>query len=89
MTEWFKERYIPRDEHERIVDYYRNLVAQLHVKVREARIRVDADVLDAAVEHSRRLADRSAPQAQAPGGVNVIRVDFGRRRGSKGLGLLP
>jgi hypothetical protein len=38
MGEWFNERYISRDEHQRIVEYYRTLVAQLYGNVRDLRL---------------------------------------------------
>jgi large subunit ribosomal protein L14 len=47
MVQWFQERYIAREEHQRIVDYYRKLVAQLHGNVRDLRARAAAPVTDA------------------------------------------
>ena len=83
MSEWFHERYISRDEHQRIVDYYKKLVAQLHCKLRESRSQVDAEVFDKIVAHGRRKAEREMRRlAESPpgeNGGNVIRVDFSRR----------
>lgn len=84
MSEWFDERYISRDEHQRIVDYYRALVAQLYCKLRDTRSQVDADALDQLVDHSRRQAEREMRRATeaclSENGGNVIRLDFSRRR---------
>ena len=84
MSEWFQERYISRDEHQRIVDYYRRLVAQLYGKLRESRSELDAQTLDKLVAHSRRKAEREmrrlAQGSPSELGGNVIRVDF--RRGA-------
>lgn len=84
MSEWFDQRYISRDEHQKIVDYYRNLVIQMHRTVRELRSRVDAQTLDTLVEHSKRMAERETrrvtEESLVEHGGNVIRLDFSRRR---------
>lgn len=84
MSEWFDQRYISRDEHQKIVDYYRNLVIQLHRTVRELRSRVDAQTLDTLIEHSKRMAERETrrvtEESLVEHGGNVIRLDFSRRR---------
>lgn len=83
MVEWFHERYISRGEHREVVEYYRKLVVQLHRKVRDLRAQVDAQALDAVIEHSRRLAERESQRStDAPSreyGGNVVRLDFRRR----------
>jgi hypothetical protein len=85
MIEWFDERYISRDEHRQVVDYYRKLVAQLYHQVRTLRAaQVDAQALDSIIEHSKRMAEReirrSGETTQSGQKDNVIHVDF--RRGS-------
>jgi hypothetical protein len=84
MSEWFDERYISRAEHQQIVDYYRNLVAQLHRQVRALRSQEDARTLDNLVEHGRRKAEREMRRLMEASltehGGNVIKVDFTRRR---------
>ena len=87
MVEWFDERYISRDEHQQVVDYYRKLVAQLYGTVRTLRMQVDAQALNAVVVHSRRLAERDARRtadiAPEDYGENVI-VLASRRRPPEG-----
>ncbi len=42
---WFSgfwERYVSREEHQQVVDYYRKLVAQLYGNVRDLRALVEA-----------------------------------------------
>lgn len=84
MVEWFQERYISRDEHQQIVEYYRKLVAQLYCQVCELRATgVDAHAIDSIVEHSKRLAERDARRSRESSSGeqgNVISVDFRRRR---------
>ena len=84
MVEWFQERYISRDEHQQIVEYYRKLVAQLYCQVCELRAAsVDAHAIDNVVAHSRRLAQRDARRSRETSSGehgNVISVDFRRRR---------
>jgi hypothetical protein len=77
MTEWFSKRYISREEHEQVVEYYRKQVAQLYQKLTELRVVLDAQNIDAMVEHSRRLADRERRKSRrGEDGDNVISVDF-------------
>lgn len=84
MVEWFHERYISRDEHQQVVDYYAKLVAHLHREVRELRAK-QADALDGdnISEHGRREAERETCRSSETGsgvqGDNVIHVDFCRR----------
>jgi uncharacterized protein YbjQ (UPF0145 family) len=79
MTEWFNKRYISRDEHDQVVEYYRRQVAQLYEKLSELRTVLDAQNLDTMVEHSRRVAERELRKsAHDEGGNNVISVDFRR-----------
>jgi hypothetical protein len=81
MSQGFKDRYILRSEHQEIVDFYRKLVAQLHVKVCEARSHVDAQSLDQAIDHAQRLTERREARAALTDRGNVIRIDF-RRQGA-------
>lgn len=77
MNEWFQQRYISRAEHDEVVAYYRKLVAQLHQKNREKCVEADAQALENAVDHRRRLEEREIRRSS---GRNVITVDFRRRR---------
>jgi hypothetical protein len=81
MTEWFDQRYISRDEHQQIVDYYRQQVAQLYHELCQLRSQMDAHNIDAMIEMGRRKAEhafrRSRPETI---GDNIIRVDFRRPR---------
>jgi TFIIF-interacting CTD phosphatase-like protein len=84
MIEWFDERYISRDEHQKVVDYYTKLVAQLHREVRALRaVEADAKALENIVEHSKHITERELRRsAVVPSDEpvdNVIRVDFCRR----------
>ena len=72
MTQWFQERYISRDEHREIVEYYRKLVAQLYRTVRDLRVQVDAQALNNVVLHSQRLAERDAKRA-----AEIVPQDYG------------
>jgi hypothetical protein len=72
MTEWFDQRYISRDEHRQIVDYYRKQVARLYHELSELRSGMEA-------LGSRETAPRPLPR-QAADGDNIIRLDFRRRR---------
>lgn len=80
MTQWFHERYISREEHQQIIEYYRNLVAQLQRTVCDLRTRVDAQAIDTLLEHSKmhkqRELQKSGPRL---GKGNVIRIDFRSR----------
>jgi hypothetical protein len=76
MVQSFQERYITREEHQRIVDYYRKLVARLYGNVRDLRAQAEAPV-------------KKAPQAaERPGGMpqekdlgpNVVHLGFYRDR---------
>ena len=72
MTQWFQERYISRDEHREIVEYYRKLVAQLYRTVRDLRVQVDAQALNNVVLHSQRLAERDAKRT-----AELVPQDYG------------
>jgi len=81
MVEWFQERYISREEHQEIVEYYRKLVATLQHTVGELRTRVDAENIDNMVELSRRGRERELRKSkQGEHRDNVINVDFRRLR---------
>ncbi|GAA3109737.1 hypothetical protein GCM10010520_62820 [Rhizobium viscosum] len=47
MVQRFQERYIAREEHQRIVDYYRKLVARLYGSVRDLRAQIQVPVKEA------------------------------------------
>jgi hypothetical protein len=81
MTEWFNQRYISREEHDQVVEYYRKQVAQLYQKLSELRMVLDAQNLDTLVEHSRRVAQRERRKSSRDeGSDNVVIVDFRRTR---------
>ena len=71
MTEWFDQRYISRDEHQQIVDYYRKQVARLYHELSELRSGMEA------CGRKEPLA-RPVPRQMADGD-NVIRVNFRHR----------
>lgn len=80
MVQSFQERYITREEHQRIVDYYRKLVARLYGNVRDLRAQAEAPV-------------KKAPQAaEWPDGMpqgkdlgpNVVHLGFYRDRRKSG-----
>jgi hypothetical protein len=87
MVQWFQERYIAREEHQRIVDYYRKLVAQLHGNVRDLRARAEAPVTDAPqpAEEPDDVTEEPAkvPQERALG-PNVVSLGFYRDRRNSG-----
>ena len=77
MAEWFHERYISRDEHQEIVEYYKRLVANLQLIVCDLRTQVDSRNITTLVEHSKRLRDRElgrSPNMEPDD--NVILLDF-------------
>jgi len=75
MAEWFDERYISREEHQQIVDYYRKLVASLQHSLCTAQ-RAEVRFADIVVD------EEAVEGTQREGTVrgNVIHVDF-RSRG--------
>ena len=84
MTQWFRERYVERTEHDRIVAYYAKLVAQLYRQVKELRAAgLEIEAIGAIVQHEQHKAEREIRRAaQASRNVqdhNVITVDFSRR----------
>lgn len=82
MTQWFDERYISRGEHQEIVAYYRKLVAQLHRKVTDLRVQVDAQAAQIRLIQPLEdveVADATEETEPVADGDNVIRIDFRRR----------
>jgi hypothetical protein len=92
MVEWFQERYISRDEHRKIVEYYRKLVAQLHVSLQDLRgAKADVPKVAPQAERHAAVADpepveptmdippKDQPQA-ASSAPNIIHYDFRRQR---------
>ena len=81
--EWFQERYISRDEHRKIVEYYRKLVAQLHVSLRDLR-GAQADSQTAPQLPTTQPTPAPAAKDVAPEielfAENIIRLDFRRQR---------
>ena len=84
MSEWFQERYISREEHQRSIVYYTKLVARLYRQVCELRAaKVDPEAIDAMIEENRRKAEdeihrhMQSPIRRQQG--EVISVDFQRR----------
>jgi len=74
MIQWFEERYISREEHQRIVDYYRKLVAQLYCTVRDLRTAGETQKTQVPT------ATKEPGDIPTTGHVsNVITVDFRRR----------
>ena len=84
MTEWFRQRYIERTEHEQIVAYYTRLVAELYRQVRELRaVGIEIDAIDSIVRHEQHKAEREIRRTMPDGDgghrQNVIHLDFTRR----------
>jgi hypothetical protein len=79
MAEWFNERYISREEHQQIVEYYRKLVASLQHSLCTLH-QAEARVADIVVEDDRPQPTPPLRARQASVSDNVIRVDFHRRK---------
>lgn len=79
MTEWFKQRYISRHEHQQVVEYYRKLVANLQVTICELKSQVDAQNIDSMFEIGRRKVEKEL-RKRAEYDDNVVRLDFRRPR---------
>ncbi|MBB3656839.1 PIN domain nuclease of toxin-antitoxin system [Rhizobium sp. BK650] len=77
MVQWFEERYISREEHQRIVDYYRKLVAQLYCTVRD--LRTAGEMQKVQIPAASKEPGDIPAAAQHSVGLNVITVDFRRR----------
>jgi hypothetical protein len=77
MTEWFNQRYVSRNEHQQVVDYYRKQVARLYCELCEMRTQVDAQNIDAMFEIGRRKAEHELRKLRPSD--NVIRLDFRRK----------
>ncbi|MBR0555541.1 hypothetical protein J5J10_07590 [Ciceribacter sp. L1K23] len=90
MTEWLNERYISRDEHQKIVAYYKKLVSQLYSTIRDLR----------KPEEAAPVQQPARPAAETPATVviddgrpvirqtdNVIVVNFRRERMTSSPGL--
>ena len=68
MTQWFQERFISRDQHQQIVDYYRKMVAHLQHQVCQLRAtQPDAWAMDETMppEHN------AVPDPQHSGGASA------------------
>ena len=95
MVQWFRERYISREEHQQVVDYYRKLVAQLYGNVRDLRALVEAQRADIpqTMEQSagaEQPAEASTEQAKILPqkrdlGPNVISIGLYRDRRRSGI----
>ncbi len=95
MVQWFRERYVSREEHQQVVDYYRKLVAQLYGNVRDLRALVEAQRADipqtmeqsAGAEQPAEASTESAeilPQKRDLG-PNVISIGLYRDRRRSGI----
>jgi hypothetical protein len=78
MTQWLNERYISREEHQRIVEYYRNLVAQMHCKAKDLQMQLDELEEDYGVEYSEPRGESEGLVISCDDGSNVIRFNFRR-----------
>lgn len=82
MSKWLEERYILRSEHAEIVDYYRKLLVQLHVTVRELRDQLDERLLSVDLEGQgtpgRPTPLRSGIVDWSRYGSNVVGLDLHR-----------
>jgi hypothetical protein len=82
MSDWFKDKYILRAEHQHIVAYYKKLVVQLHGKARELQAQLESMTggkSDAARPHGARPEPEHEVEQTEHHGDNVIRVDFRQR----------
>lgn len=84
MVQWFQERYISREEHQRVVDYYRKLVAQLYGNVCDLRALAEMQVAEIppVAEEPAKAADKvheSGPDS------NVIDLSSYRDRRRSGV----
>lgn len=80
MTEWFDQRYISRDEHRKVVDYYRKQVARLYRDVCELRVLTAVQAAANAEGHHEPKADQPPRRfGQGDRRDNVICYDFRRR----------
>lgn len=87
MTEWFDQRYISREEHRQIVEYYRKQVAGLYHDLCELRMLVRTTTISNANPHGGTTAGRERTEPQNAGGRdNVICVDFRRARENAQIG---
>ena len=68
----FSKRYILREEHHEIVEYYRRLVDNLQCDLVDLRSKREADPMESVMEHGRRVVERQLRQAVAVGGNVVI-----------------
>ncbi len=89
MVQWFRERYVSREEHQQVVDYYRKLVAQLYGNVRDLRALVEAQRADTS-QTTEQPAGASTEQAEIPQqkrdlGPNVISIGLYRDRRRSGI----
>ncbi len=79
MSDWFNQKYVARDEHQQIVEFYRKVIAHLSCTIRELR-----------AEHSNSADSRAMPAAPQPldehpaddraDSDNVVWLDFRRRQ---------
>jgi len=89
MVQWFRERYVSREEHQQVVDYYRKLVAQLYGNVRDLRALVEPQTMEQPAG-AEQPAEASTEQAEIPQqkrdlGPNVISIGFYRDRRRSGI----
>lgn len=88
MVQRFQERYIAREEHQRIVDYYRKLVAQLYGNVRDLRAQIEVPAKEARPA-GERPGEASQGRDEAPQerdfGPNVVSLGFYRDRRKSGV----
>lgn len=88
MVQWFQERYIARDEHQRIVDYYRKLVAELYGNVRDLRTLAETQMTDVPPV-AEDVGEVPAEPAEMPQkrdlGPNVVNLGFYRDRRRSGI----
>jgi DNA mismatch repair ATPase MutS len=90
MTQWLHDRYISRQEHQQIVEYYRKLVGNLQHTICELKTKVDTynlEKFDEFVEQVGREAEMERVKAQPVKRShplertgNIIEYDFRNRR---------
>jgi len=81
MSERPEERFITREEHQDVVDFYKKVVAHLYCTLRELRTQADRDATPTEAfadlpEEALGLTSEPAPDF----GENVIAVDFRMKR---------
>lgn len=74
MSEWLKQRFMRRSDHESVIGFYKKVIAHQAAVIRALQADRQADI-DALAG---RPAPSSASSPQVTGSTNVVKVDFHR-----------